>query len=56
MKISVITNNKDESKILRSIKSFRSSSQISLSTLVWPGQWWHMPLIPALGRQRQVVF
>jgi hypothetical protein len=20
------------------------------------GQWWHMPLIPALGRQRQVDF
>jgi hypothetical protein len=20
------------------------------------GQWWHMPLIPALGRQRQVEF
>jgi hypothetical protein len=20
------------------------------------GQWWHMPLIPALGRQREVDF
>jgi hypothetical protein len=22
----------------------------------WVGQWWHMPLIPALRRQRQVDF
>jgi hypothetical protein len=22
----------------------------------WAGWWWHMPLIPALGRQRQVDF
>jgi hypothetical protein len=22
----------------------------------WAGQWWHMPLIPALGRQRQTNF
>jgi hypothetical protein len=21
-----------------------------------PGQWWHMPLIPALGRQKQADF
>jgi hypothetical protein len=25
----------------------------SLKTLSLAGQWWHMPLIPALGRQRQ---
>jgi len=24
--------------------------------LITAGQWWHMPLIPALGRQKQVDF
>jgi hypothetical protein len=23
---------------------------------IFAGQWWHMPLIPALGRQRQMDF
>jgi hypothetical protein len=27
-----------------------------LRTSVLAGRWWHMPLIPALGRQRQADF
>jgi hypothetical protein len=34
-----------EENILFPLKMFMSA-----------GQWWHMPLIPALGRQRQLDF
>jgi hypothetical protein len=27
-----------------------------LNFIIIAGQWWHMPLIPALGRQRQADF
>jgi hypothetical protein len=27
-----------------------------LRVLLMAGQWWHMPLLPALGRQRQADF
>jgi hypothetical protein len=30
----------------------RNKTQLEMT----PGQWWHMPLIPALGRQRQADF
>jgi hypothetical protein len=28
----------------------------TLKNVFFAGQWWHIPLIPALGRQRQVDF
>jgi hypothetical protein len=30
--------------------------EFSVLKACWAGQWWHTPLIPALGRQRQVDF
>jgi hypothetical protein len=39
-----------------------SAPQLGLSLTIWlrqdytAGQWWRMPLIPALGRQGQVDF
>jgi hypothetical protein len=30
--------------------------QLGIKRVGFTGQWWHTPLIPALGRQRQVDF
>ena len=34
----------------------RTAKRGAINKLGLAGQWWHMPLIPALGSQRQVDF
>jgi hypothetical protein len=44
---------------LSTVRSYKVKYQIlyfEREELEQAGQWWHMPLIPALGRQRQVDF
>jgi hypothetical protein len=36
--------------------SWKSIKDVNLRVKIIAGQWWHMPLVPLLGRQKQVNF
>jgi hypothetical protein len=49
-----VTEKKIKSSVTK--KMDISNHRCPLRTYISAGQWWHMPLIPALGRQRQEDF